>query len=109
MEQIFENGTYDLDDLLTVKQWMHTDRTKLMDLQISVSDYIQLICEKVDVLWQHHFIAKSQSAYLNECKSNLKTDEIIILLDFSENYSFLVQDAVQGFHWENSQAPVHPL
>ena len=31
-------------------------------------------------------------------------NEIIVLLDFAENYSFLVQDAVQGYHWENSQA-----
>src|SRR5207248_4208795 len=26
-----------------------------------------------------------------------------------ENYSFIVQDAVQGFHWENSQATLHPF
>ena len=25
-------------------------------------------------------------------------------MDFAENYSFIVQDAVHGFHWENSQA-----
>ena len=28
---------------------------------------------------------------------------MIILLDFAENYSFFVQDAVQGYHWNNSQ------
>ena len=25
------------------------------------------------------------------------------------NYSFLVQDAVQGHHWDNSQATIHPF
>ena len=29
--------------------------------------------------------------------------------DFAENYSFIVQDAAQGFHWENSQCTVHPF
>ena len=30
-------------------------------------------------------------------------------LDFSENYSFVLQDASQGFHWNNSQATIHPF
>jgi hypothetical protein len=29
--------------------------------------------------------------------------------DFAENYSFIVKDAAQGFHWENSQATLHPF
>ena len=31
------------------------------------------------------------------------------MLDFAEIYSFLVQDAAQGFHWNNSQATIHPF
>ena len=42
-------------------------------------------------------------------KQDLKPGELIILMDFAENYSFIVQDAVQGFHWENSQATLHPF
>ena len=30
-------------------------------------------------------------------------------LDFAENDSFIVQDATQGFHWDNSQAMLHPF
>ena len=29
--------------------------------------------------------------------------------DFSENYSFVLQDAAQGFHWNNAQATMHPF
>ena len=36
-------------------------------------------------------------------------DEGILVGDFSENYSFVVQDAAQGFHWENSQGTLHPF
>ena len=36
-------------------------------------------------------------------------NEIIVLLDFAESYSFLVQEAVQGYHWENSQATLRPF
>ena len=34
---------------------------------------------------------------------------MVILLDFFENYSFIVQDAVQGYHWNNSQATLRPI
>ena len=30
-------------------------------------------------------------------------------LDFSDNCSFVLQDAAQGFHWNNSQATIHPF
>lgn len=33
----------------------------------------------------------------------------IIILDFMENYSFVLQDAAQGFYWDNSQSTVHPF
>lgn len=60
-------------------------------------------------LTKPHFIAKCQSKYLKDMKLNIPQVECIVLLDFSEIYSFIVQDAIQGFHWENSQATVHPL
>ena len=30
-------------------------------------------------------------------------------MDFAENYSFDIQNEVQGFHWTNKQATVHPV
>ena len=57
----------------------------------------------------HHFIAKAQSAYLSELKENLRTNNAIILLDFAENYNYIAQDAVQGYHRNNSQATLHPF
>ena len=39
----------------------------------------------------------------------LKDIQTIILLDFAENYSFVAKDVVQSFHWNNSQATLHPF
>jgi hypothetical protein len=33
----------------------------------------------------------------------------MILCDFTENYSFILQDEAQGFHKNNAQATNHPL
>jgi len=29
--------------------------------------------------------------------------------DFAKNFFFVVQDEIQSFHWENSQATLHPF
>ena len=42
-------------------------------------------------------------------KENLNFGKSVIVLDFAENYSFLVQDAAQGFHSNDSQATIHPF
>ena len=60
-------------------------------------------------LYHHHFIKDSQASYLRDSKENLDNKTCIILMDFAENYSFIIQDAMQGFYWQNSQAMLHPF
>ena len=42
-------------------------------------------------------------------KESLQDREVLVIGDFSENYSFFLQDAAQGYHWNNAQAPLHPF
>ena len=44
-----------------------------------------------------------------ESKFNLQPGVFQVIADFSENYSFVLQDEAQGFHWNNSQATLHPF
>ena len=46
---------------------------------------------------------------LIEEQESLEEKHVIILGDFAENYSFVVQDEVQGFHWNNLQCTPHPV
>ena len=39
----------------------------------------------------------------------IQEGELVLVGVFSENYSFVVQDAVQGYHWDNSQCTIHPF
>ena len=57
----------------------------------------------------HDFIATQQSQYFRSAKDNLKTGDFVVTLDFSENFAFVVQEAVQGFQWNNNQATIHPF
>ena len=42
-------------------------------------------------------------------KKHLSPGEFLVIGDVSENYSFVVQDEVQSFHWNNLHATVHPF
>jgi hypothetical protein len=46
--------------------------------------------------------------FLRELKCNLQSGEFVVLCDFAVNYSFVLQDEAQGFHWNNAQATIHP-
>ncbi len=61
------------------------------------------------VLIPHSFVATQQASFYNERKSSLKPGELLVIADFSDNYSFVLQDAAQGYHWNNAQATVHPF
>jgi hypothetical protein len=47
--------------------------------------------------------------FLKELKCNLQSGEFLVLCDFAENYSFVLQDEAQGFSWNNAQATIHPF
>ena len=60
-------------------------------------------------LLHHHFLKVQQAAYLKEAKAILNSETCIILMDFSENYYFLVQDAIPSFFGRISKLHFIPL
>ena len=40
-------------------------------------------------------------------KENLLPGEVLVIGEFSENYSCVVQDEAQSFHWNNNIATIH--
>ena len=96
-------------DEIIFKQWVSTDRSSLETFYLSAEDFVDLFCEKLEALRPHSFIAKQQADFFSTRKTSLKTGEVLVVADFSENYSFVLQDASQGFHWNNSQATLHPF
>jgi hypothetical protein len=54
---------------------------------------------------ERHFEAQSQTAYLASLKDSLPAGGVIIHGDFSENYSFVAQDASRDFTGTHLSAP----
>ena len=103
-------SAYELEDIdeIQFKRWTSTDRSELSSMVLPLEEFINQFCERAVKLVRHDFIAKAQSQFLKNKKDEIGEGEFVIIGDFSENYSFVVQDAAQGFHWNCSQATIHP-
>ena len=106
MEWAFEET---LMDTVSYKQCVATDRTTLENFEKTTDEFIEVFVGKLMTLKKYSFIAAQQNSYLNEIRNSLNSTEVIVLLDFSENYSFVIQDEVSGFHWNNNHATIHPF
>ena len=106
------NQSEDLQDTeeITYKQWVSTDRTKLITIVEPKDDFIKNLSTQVDKLTRHSYTAKAQSTYMRDLKATMTPmEDLIVQGDFSENFSYVVQDEIQSFHWENKQATLHPF
>ena len=86
-----------------------TDRTELTSMILPQNEFINILVKKLDNITTYSLIARSQASYLKQLKNTIAADEVIVLGDFAENYSFLVQDEIQGYHWNKSQCSLHPV
>ena len=96
-----------LIDNVVFKQWISVDRTTLETYSMPADEFVKMFCDKLKLLRPHSFIASEQATFYKEYKSKLVPGEMLVTADFSENYSFVLQDAAQGFRWNNSQATLH--
>ena len=103
--EIFEK--LDVDEI-TYKQWESTDRTELVNVIQCTEEFVRTLIEKLKVLRTHDFINMMQTKNFYKMKNTLPSGTALVVGDFSENYSFVVQDAAQGVHWSNSSCTLHP-
>ena len=98
-------------DHLHYKQWTSADRSNLETVFQTVADFLASYEASLQRLLLHDFIAKQQATYLQNMnmKASMEPGVVLAIADFSENYSFIVQDASQSFHWNNLQATIHPF
>jgi len=96
-------------DEIVYKQRLSVDRSTLESMCNTSDEFVELFCEKLNILLFHSFMATQQAAFFNDTKSGLKPGEVLVTVDFAENYAFVFQDSAQGFHWNNAQYTIHPF
>ena len=109
-DKLFKYFENEMIDTITCKQWIISHKScRLETITNDVEDFVDTFCDQLYDLNRHDFIAKKQAAFYADKKESLAKDEILITLDFAENYSCLIQDAAQSYHWSTPQATIHPM
>ena len=83
--------------MLSFKQWEKVDHSELMDDELPIDEFLDVLVEKLKKLLSHHFIYKQQDNFLKNKKETLNDNECIIILDFAENYTLIVQMPLKPF------------
>lgn len=85
------------------------ERCELVNVTKSKEEFIDGFVQQLQGLIPHSFTAKQQSAFLRTKKEDLKDGEFVVVGDFSENYSFVIQAAPGAEYFSKSQCTIHPF
>lgn len=83
--------------------------SKLETITEEKEEFIESLVQLISNLTKHHYIARSQSAFFAQSKANVGIDSCVLVRDFSENFAFIIQDAIQGYYWMNDCATLLPF
>jgi neutral trehalase len=83
--------------------------SKLETITEEKEEFIESLVQLISNLTKHHYIIRSQSAFYAESKANVGIDSCVLLSDFSENFPFIIQEAIQGYYWMNDSATLLPF
>jgi hypothetical protein len=83
--------------------------SKLETITEEKEEFIASLVQLISNLTKHHYIMRSQSAFSAQSKANVGIDSCVLISDFSENFSFIIQDAFQGYYWMNDSATLLPF
>ncbi|KAK2727329.1 hypothetical protein QYM36_007982 [Artemia franciscana] len=100
---------YDLEEEITISQWVNTDRTEMVQQSISVEGFISLLSKSVENLTPNSYITKSQSKTFKKLKEDLPLNTAIVAMDFSENYSYTIQNEILSYYWNRGGCKTHPV
>ena len=82
---------------------------------LSVEDLLEELVEDLEkpvkntTFVQHLFVAHWQYHQHRQLKENLKTGEVMLVMDFAENRSSKYQDEIKSAHYSKRQITLHPV
>ncbi|VEN60653.1 unnamed protein product [Callosobruchus maculatus] len=111
------SGCFDITDILPVnlvtdiavvwKKWEKSESQYIpVSRQGTLNDLIQEIKKQTPIFKRHVFVKRQQSLHFENKKKNSTALEVVLQVDFAENFSILCQDEIQSAHWSHPQVTI---
>ncbi len=104
-----------LPEKITFSKWKKVTiegqkkKMKIVSEELGKDDFHKLWENEVTAFRRHSSIMKTQFLQGRILKENLPLHEIIIHMDFAENYSCKSAEEIQSAYWNSSQVTLHPM
>ena len=82
---------------------------KIVDTELEKSDFLIHLEKEIVEFCLHVARIKRQYAEIQTLKANLNNNEVIIHMDFNENYVCKTMEEVQSAYWTQTGVTLHPV
>ena len=92
-----------------VEQENKTKRMMVIEEEICKENFVENIVREFEEFTEHVYRLRAQYSQLKKNKEKLKKHEMIMQMDFAENYTCRLLDEVQTAYWSLTSVTLHPL
>lgn len=94
--------------LIKWQQWKDIDgRAQLETIETTLYNTVNYLERQLKTFKMHCYIKTKQELYFEQEKQNLRTNNnLLVQIDFAENYSLIDQDEIQSAHWSHRQVTI---
>ena len=96
-----------IDNELKWTQWKDVKGHPQTVVEIgTVSDCIKEIEKQFSAFKFHSYVKRKQSKQFEDAKINFRKHDIVLQIDYAENYTAVCQDEIQSAHWSQQQTTI---
>ena len=92
-----------------VKEDSGKQRTKLMEIENSATQFKESMLKSSEIFVEHVRILREQFHQMKKLKTTMTMTDIIIQMDFAENYVCREVNEVQSAYWNQTSVTIHPV
>lgn len=108
----FVGGYLDQHNIDQIKYcfWVTSPRCEIISKEDDTSNFLDILETQLEKFVVHQFKVGQQIQFIRMKKEGLvPTKEVMCQLDFAENYSCIIQDAIQSHYFGRPQVTIHPF
>lgn len=102
-------------DIVKYNTWKRVDmqnkikKTMVVEQEASLQEFQTIVKQKVEVFCEHVSRLRAQYNQLKTYKSTLAKHDVIVQMDFAENYTCRTLDEVKTASWSLTSVTRHPV